>query len=120
MGCQSTNNAEASLFYSSIGNGKRQGGKRRIPLFELGHITISQGVEKCIPAERITAALSRHQCGDWGDTPELNRDINNDCLTHGMALVSEFDTKVQEEETTFWIITNATREETTVLLQEEY
>lgn len=118
-GCLPQINATVSMFDYSIDTGKRKGGKKRTPLFELGQITITQGVEKTIPTEEINAALSRHICGDWGDTAKLGCDINDYSLQNDILLLSEYDSKVQED-TTFWIITNDKRTATTVLLPEEY
>jgi hypothetical protein len=119
MGCLPQIIADVSRFDYSIDHSKRKGGKKRIPLFALGQVTITQGVEKTIPVKEITAALSRHQCGDWGDTSELGSIVNNYSLQHGIALLSEYDSKVRED-TTFWIITNDHRTATTILLPEEY
>jgi hypothetical protein len=127
-GCVPEINAKVSMFDYSIDTGKRKGRKKRIPLFALGQVTITEGVEKTIPTEEINVALSRHICGDWGEVSELEFEINN-CrlqneqandysLRHDTMIISQYDSKVQED-VSFWIITNDARTGTTILLPDE-
>jgi len=61
--------------------------------------------------------LSRHTRGDWGDVDELDRRENERSLVHGFRLLSAY-TLISG--TKIWIITEADRSVTTVLLPEEY
>ncbi len=85
--------------------------------FELGQVVLTAGVEASIPAEEISAALSRHAYGDWGDLCAEDKAKNELALKNGSRLVSVYTT---QDGTRFWIITEADRSVTTILLPEEY
>ena len=60
--------------------------------------------------------LARHASGDWGDLDTYDRRENELSLHHGWRIVSSYPVG----ETTIWIITEADRSVTTILLPEEY
>jgi hypothetical protein len=61
--------------------------------------------------------LSRHVRGDWGDVPPEDAKANNDALRTGGRLLSSYKTRKGEK---LWIITEADRSVTTILLPHEY
>lgn len=61
--------------------------------------------------------LSRHVRGDWGDLPKEDREENNLSLAKGFRLLSSYRTTADEK---IWVITEADRSVTTLLLPEEY
>jgi hypothetical protein len=61
--------------------------------------------------------LARHIAGDWGDVDEHDRRENELSLIHGFRLLSAY---TLNSGTKIWIITEADRSVTTVLLPEEY
>jgi hypothetical protein len=63
------------------------------------------------------AYLVRHLAGDWGDVDEHDRNENELSLQHGWRLLSAY---TLSNGTKIWIITEATRESTTILLPSEY
>ena len=63
------------------------------------------------------AYLVRHIAGDWGDVDEDDRRENELSLQHGFRLLSAY---TLNSGTKIWIITEADRSVTTVLLPEEY
>jgi hypothetical protein len=63
------------------------------------------------------AYLVRHIAGDWGEVDEQDRRENELSLVHGFRLLSAYTLK---NGTKIWIITEADRSVTTVLLPEEY
>ncbi|WP_242631421.1 hypothetical protein [Rubinisphaera italica] len=65
----------------------------------------------------IQTALTRHHSGDWGDCCADDRQANDDALIQGGRLFSVYHS---ENESKFWIITEADRSATTVLLPEDY
>ena len=65
----------------------------------------------------VAKALMRHQKGDWGDLEECDIQANNDALVHGARLFSAYHSAKGEK---FWIITEADRSSTTILLPSEY
>jgi len=63
------------------------------------------------------AYLVRHIAGDWGDVDEHDYRENELSLIQGFRLLSAYTLKTG---TKIWIITEADRSATTVLLPEEY
>jgi hypothetical protein len=85
--------------------------------FTLGQILATPGVLESVPNHEMLRALSRHVRGDWGDVcPEDARE-NELSLTHNLRFLSSYTTEAGVK---FWIITEADRSATTVLLPEEY
>lgn len=63
--------------------------------------------------------IRRHASGDWGDLAEEDRKANMDALHHGNRLLSVYHTGLGGDDR-FWIITEADRSSTTLLLPSEY
>jgi hypothetical protein len=59
----------------------------------------------------------RHVSGDWGDICAEDRQANADALQYGYRLMSVYELSKTER---LWIITEADRSSTTLLLPEEY
>ena len=62
------------------------------------------------------AYIARHTSGDWGDLCAHDRRENGLALRHGRRVLSSYAVG----EGRFWIITEADRSVTTILLPEEY
>ena len=60
--------------------------------------------------------LARHATGDWGDLCEFDRRENERSLRYGRRVLSSYAVG----EGRVWIITEADRSVTTILLPEEY
>ena len=60
--------------------------------------------------------LARHATGDWGDLCEDDRRENELSLEHGWRIVSSYTVGKK----CIWVITEADRSVTTILLPEEY
>jgi hypothetical protein len=60
--------------------------------------------------------LSRHASGDWGDLDYQDRRENELSLKRGWRIVSSY----RMGEKIIWVITEADRSVTTILLPEEY
>jgi hypothetical protein len=88
-----------------------------MPRFELGTIVATPGALGDIPQDEIARALGRHHSGDWGDLCEQDKQENETSLREGYRLMSAYKAS---DGTKFWIITEADRSVTTVLLPEEY
>ena len=89
----------------------------RSPRFSSGEINVTAGVEEKIPAADIQAALQRHLRGDWGDLDAEDRQRNDEILERGGTLASIY---TASNGVKFYILTEADRSATTVLLPEEY
>ncbi len=87
------------------------------PLFTLGRTVITPGALEAIAGDEVAAAMSRHQRGDWGLVGEQDRAENDLSLKEGFRLLSVYATATGVR---FWIITDADRSATTVLLPDEY
>jgi hypothetical protein len=61
--------------------------------------------------------VARHVRGDWGDCDDHDRQANEDALRNGERLFSVYRTVKGEK---LWVITEADRSSTCVLLPEEY
>lgn len=87
------------------------------PLFSPGRIVITRGANDALPKSEVTGALGRHLCGDWGECGPGDWEENELALGEDFRLFSVYRTHAGVK---FWIITEADRSATTVLLPEEY
>ena len=86
------------------------------PLFEMGHVVATPGVLDLLSKRKILKLLKRHGRGDWGDLCEDDKEINDRALVEDARLLSSYITPKGK----VWIITEANRAVTTVLLPSEY
>ena len=87
-------------------------------MFPLGRIVATPGALAALAAASVapTALLARHAAGDWGDVPPEDAAENKPSVARGFRLISSYpvgDGRV-------WIITEADRSATTLLLPSEY
>ena len=87
--------------------------------FELGQIVATPGALAALKKARQQAGefLTRHVTREWGDLPDEDRKENEYSLEHGFRLLSAYKTNAGDR---LWIITEADRSVTTLLLPEEY
>jgi hypothetical protein len=85
--------------------------------FPLGRTVITPGALETLHPDDVQAAICRHAAGDWGALDEQDRTENELALREGYRL---FSTYYDRSHRRFWIITEADRSSTTVLLPEEY
>jgi hypothetical protein len=88
-----------------------------IAVFRLGHLVATPNARDNIPSQDITRAIQRHQAGDWCDVKEDDRQANDNALTTGARILSVYHASNGAK---FWLITEADRSRTTVLLPEDY
>jgi hypothetical protein len=90
-----------------------------IAAFSLGRIVATPGVLRALERAKQSAAvfLARHAVGDWGELDREDIRENEYSLTHGFRLLSGYTTAAGEK---LWIITEADRSVTTLLLPDEY
>ncbi|WP_454868431.1 hypothetical protein [Pseudomonas farris] len=96
-----------------------QAGSSFKPLFTCGALVFTAGVDALVRSGQINPFhyFGRHLCGDWGDLCEEDRKANTDALISDARLLSSY---LIEPELKLWIITEADRSVTTLLLPEEY
>lgn len=85
--------------------------------FPLGRTVITAAALKALPNEDVLKAMARHACGDWGEVGAEDARENESSLLHGWRLFSVYHAANGRK---FWIITEANRSATTVLLPEDY
>ena len=87
--------------------------------FELGQVVATPGAIEALKAGDQTPMefVKRHAVGDWGDVDQEDREANEQALMHGARLLSAYTTHLNQR---LWIITEADRSSTCVLLPEEY
>jgi hypothetical protein len=84
--------------------------------FALGRLVATQNALDTIPNDSIMAALARHVRGEWGELDPEDLASNEQALKTSGRLFSQYFSGDQK----FWIITEADRSATTVLLPEDY
>ena len=84
--------------------------------FPLGQVVITRNASDRLAFEDVAHSLARHMFGDWGDLDAEDIQTNEDALKHGDRLLSAYG----KGERRFWIITEADRSVTTILLPEDY
>ena len=85
--------------------------------FQPGMLVATPGALRSLHQEEVVAALRRHLTGDWGELDEHDRRVNEHALLHGGRLFSAYGDRHAKR---FWIITEADRSATTILLPDEY
>ncbi|MEZ6131312.1 MAG: hypothetical protein R3C59_21765 [Planctomycetaceae bacterium] len=90
--------------------------KRAVAKFDVGQLYMTRGVAEGIDEDDVFNALVRHLDGDWGDVDEHDRQMNDNAVSFGGRLLSAY---VDRSNTRFWIITEADRSATTILLPSE-
>lgn len=88
-------------------------------LFPLGHLVATPGaLETLAEAGQSPAVfLSRHINGDWGDCCREDAEANNQALQDGSRIFSVYHTAKGVK---IWVITEADRSSTCILLPSEY
>lgn len=94
-------------------------GQQELPLGLLGMTPgVAALMRDSIPnATALMSALQRHTAGDWGDVNEHDAAANDAAVAQGSRVLSAYRMATGEK---FWIITEADRTVTTVLLPGEY
>ena len=88
-------------------------------LFPLGQIVATPGALEALEASHQSPAefLTRHARGDWGELSADDIAENEFSLKNGFRLLSSYFTAAGQK---LWVITEAERDLTTVLLPDEY
>jgi hypothetical protein len=89
------------------------GGFSGVSKFPLGLICFTVGAFSKLDPKDIATALDRHAHCDWGDMSDEDRRDNDEALPAGFRLFSVYHDRHGVK---FWIITEANRRETTVML----
>ena len=87
--------------------------------FEMGLVYATRGALRTFEEadENSLILLKRHSSGDWGDVSEADQRENEFALQNGLRVLSAYHLG---NGTKIWIITEADRSVTTMLLPAEY
>jgi hypothetical protein len=85
--------------------------------FQLGTVVITANAEAALQNVEVFAALRRHCKCDWGNVCKEDWESNDQALRDGGRLLSAYTSKNGIK---FWIITEADRSATTILLPKDY
>jgi hypothetical protein len=85
--------------------------------FPLGQVVATPNALSQLADEDIRNALRRHAAGDWGDCDAADWRENELSLREGFRLFSVYHSIAGAK---FWVITEADRSATTVLMPEDY
>lgn len=86
-------------------------------VFPLGRVVITANARERLQPDDVFSALNRHRRGDWGDCSTEDAAENETSLKEGFRLLSAY---ADRNGARFWIITEADRSVTTILLPEDY
>lgn len=86
------------------------------PEFKMGEMLVTKGIYKSITLENIFALIRRFSQKDWGELSEDDIEMNQIALANGDRLFGRYTVN----EFVIYIITEADRSCTTVLLSDEY
>jgi hypothetical protein len=87
--------------------------------FPLGSIVATPGALEALAdsGEMPAPFLARHAAGDWGEVSAADWRANDDALRDGERLLSAYTLTTGVR---IWIVTEADRSVTTILLPDEY
>ena len=92
---------------------------RIVKPFALGQIVATRGALAALEKSGQPPLLFilRHAANDWGEVGSEDWQANDEALEHGDRLLSAYRTSLGDR---LWIITEASREVTTLLTPDEY
>ncbi len=83
----------------------------------LGRVVATPGALDCLAQDDIRSAIKRHRVGDWGEVNQEDKQENDFAFSRELRILSAYRSSNGSK---FWIITEADRSATTILLPEEY
>jgi len=89
-------------------------------LFQLGQVVATPGALRAMQENRVDAwrLLHRHANGDWGAVPLEDQQENQRSIVNGNRILSSYSLNARGDK--LWIITEADRSSTCLLLPDEY
>jgi len=84
---------------------------------QLGRCVMTPMAAGCLNQDDAMDCLERHMIGDYGEVDDVDWKTNDEAWMFGFPVVSLF---IDRQKTPFFIITEADRSATTILLTEEY
>ncbi len=89
------------------------------PLFKLGQIVSTPAALEALgkACQAPWEFLVRHAQGDWGDLDDEDRHLNDEAVKDGSRILSAYTLKTGVR---VWVITEADRSSTCILLPDDY
>lgn len=89
------------------------------PLFDLGMLYSTPGASVALEKAHtdLQTVVARHVTGDWSEMAETDQQANRRAVREGRRVFSAYRLSSGVK---LWIITDADRSETTLLLPDEY
>ena len=84
--------------------------------FQPGTVVATVGALQVADNHAILELLRRHLAGDWGVVCDDDKKANEAALKHGARLLSAYDVNGER----LWVLTEANRQQTTVMTPGEY
>lgn len=88
-----------------------------LPRFPLGCVTITANAMEAIRLSDVGEALHRHARGDWSELGKHERESNELALSEGGLIASFYTSQTGKR---FWILTEADRSTTTIMMPFDY
>jgi hypothetical protein len=101
------------------GRSSRNGSIKPAMLFRLGRLCATNGAVDALTSAAADPieCVARHLAGDWGDVDPVDSAVNDRAVQLGERIISAYRLGNGEK---IWIITEADRSATTILLPSEY
>lgn len=92
---------------------------RRSPLFPLGRLVATPGALAALEkaGESPMTFIRRHVTGDWGTVCAGDKQLNDASVKDGTRILSAYETTAGDR---IWVMSEADRSATTILLPDEY
>lgn len=87
------------------------------PHFPCGRLVATPAAIEAASKHVLFGFLERHFSCDWGEVTQSDAEANDYAVRHGLRIISSYLTPHDEK---VWIITEADRSATTILLANEY
>lgn len=87
------------------------------PTFSLGSLYVTRAALEILSTSDVAEALTRHALGDWGEVCADDARLNVEATRDGSRILSAYRSVTGER---FWVVTEADRSATTVLLPSDY
>ena len=90
-----------------------------VPKFSLGRVVATPGALRALAEANQSPFefIERHQAGDWGELCEEDKKENEFSVRNGFRILSAYRTR---DNVKLWVITEADRSSTCLILPQEY
>ena len=96
--------------------------RHKLPMFSLGSVVATSGALDLLDRHALNAVtiLRRHMWGDFGSVCDEDRAANLTAIGNGARILSAYEVGPDSKTERLWVITEADRSSTTLLLPAEY